>query len=162
LARIDTVKFAFRRYKAGLRFFENDLVAELPGLIISQFPLPDDCHSCLSGDRTALRFDFVDDWYSVLAFLDRDNRSTGHYRIRMQSSLREERGLWKGDDLLLRVEILQNWAYEIVGEEEFFTAVDDGWMRVHAAANARQTMRRFCAMLNDGCLPQEVMDAITT
>lgn len=108
----------------------------------------------------ALRFDFLEEWYSILAFLDEDKRPTGHYHVALQSPLRNELGMWRGYDLLLNLEVHAGWDYKVHGEEEFCEAVEEGWMRVYAAANAREAMRKLCAMLDNGGLPQEVMDAV--
>lgn len=160
MARVDTIKFAFRRYQSEVQFLKNEFIAELPGLLITQFPVTGEERSALVNDRTVLRFDFVDDWYSVLAFLDGDNGSTGHYRVAAQTPLQFEAGIWQGDNLILGIEIMQNWAYTITGESAFHSAVDDGWITVNSAMYARDTIRRFRTMLEDGCLPQEVMDAV--
>ena len=160
MARAETIIFEFRQYQAGLQTFGNDLVAQLPGLLITQFALPEGKASGLVADKMALRFDFVDDWYSVLAFLDDTKHPTGHYKISIQTPLTNEGGIWKGDDLLLGLEIRPDFGYVTTGEEEFLSAVEKGWMRVYTAANAREALRKLCLMLDDGRLPQEVMDAI--
>ena len=159
MARPERIKFEFRRYRSEAKSFVNDRVAQLPGLLITQFN-PETALPGLDDDRVALRFDFTDDWYSVLAFLDEEKRPTGHYKICLQSPLNEENGIWIGDDLLLRLEIRPESDYIITGEEEFFSAVETGWMRVFSAAKAREALRKLCSMLDEGQLPQEVMDAV--
>jgi len=108
----------------------------------------------------ALRFDFVEEWYSILAFLDRDGNPTGHYRVGMQTPLQNDEGVWTGDDLLLGLEVLPDFHYVVTGEDDFLTAVEDGWMKVFTAAKARESLRGLCAMVDGGSLPQEVMDAV--
>ena len=156
-ARSRTVRFQLRRYNSSEQRFENDLVARLPGLLITQFAVPEDDGAA---DRLALRFDFVDDWYSVLAFLDSDKQPTGHYLITIQTPLGNEDGVWQGDNLALGLEVLPEGQYVITGEEDFYAAVEEGWMKVYAAAKAKETLRKLCLMLDEGCLPQEVMDAV--
>jgi hypothetical protein len=160
LARLEIVRFEIKRYKKAPLAFENDMVAQLPGLLITQFAVPHDEHPDGVGDTLALRFDFTDDWYSVIAFLNGDKSPTGHYRISMQSPLHNEGGLWKTYDLVLGMEVRPNGDYMITGEEEFCAAVEESWMRVYAAANAREALRKLCTMLDEGQLPQEVMDAV--
>lgn len=160
MSRSETAKFEFRQYQAGSEIFENDLVAQLPGLLITQFSVPNGRPPGRGDDRYALRFDFIEDWYSVTAFLDEGKQPTGHYRVAIQSPLQDYDGIWKGYDLLLGLEILQNWDYFVTGEEDFCAAVEEGWMRVYSAANAREALRKLCNMLDEGCLPQEVMDAV--
>lgn len=160
MARPETIKFEIKRYECVPRIFENDLVAQLPGLLITQYqvaegecPTPD--AGCL-----ALRFDFVDDWYSITAFLDSDKRPTGHYHVCIQSPLRHDNGTWKGYDLILNLDVVPDWEYSVSDEVEFCSAVEDGWMRVYAAANAREALRKMCSLLDKRNLPQEVMDAV--
>lgn len=160
MARTQTIRFEFQRYRDDPEIIENDLVAELPGLLITQFSVAEGESPSPDADRVGLRFDFVDDWYSVLAFLDQDKRPTGHYRIGIQTPLRSHEGLWRGSKLLLGLEVFPNGEYSVTGEEEFCAAVEEGWMRVYAAAKAREALRNLCIMLDDGCLPQEVMDAV--
>jgi len=159
MVRAESVKFELNRYHGDSQKFENDLVAQLPGLLITQFAIADGT-SRVRQDRLGLRFDFVDDWYNVLAFLDGDKNPTGHYTVALQTPLRNDEGVWKGCDLLLGLEIVPGRDYAILGEEEFFSAVQEGWMRVYAAAKARETLRKLCLMLDEGRLPQEVMDAV--
>ncbi|MDH7481588.1 MAG: hypothetical protein QHH26_06385 [Armatimonadota bacterium] len=153
------VKFEIRRYKSDVHKFENDLVAYLPGLLITQSTVSNDL-ATLDKDTTALRFDFIEDWYSVTAFLDSAKNPTGHYHISIQSPLRNDNGVWKGDDLVLAVEVYSNWEYAILNEEAFSCAVEEGWMRIYAAANARECLRKLTLMLDEHCLPPEVMDAV--
>jgi predicted RNA-binding protein associated with RNAse of E/G family len=160
LARSETINFEFQRYNSFARRYENDLVAALPGLLITQFVVPQSTLSCFNGDRLALRFDFIDDWYCVMAFLDDDGKATGHYRVDIQTPLQNEDGVWKGDHLLLGLVIKPDFHYTIVGEEEFLTAFEDGWMKVYSAAKAREALRSLCTMVDQGALPQEVMDAV--
>ena len=160
MARPETIRFEIKHYNGAPRVFENDLVAQLPGLLITQFEVPLCERPDLAADRLALRFDFTDDWYSVIAFLDEDKSPTGHYRISMQAPLRNEDEVWKSLDLILGLEISPNGDYVVTGEEEFCGAVEEGWMRVYAAANAREALRKLCHMLDEGQLPQEVMDAV--
>lgn len=108
----------------------------------------------------ALRFDFFDDWYSVMAFLDADGQPTGHYKITMQTPLEKEDGIWKGDNLVLALVIMPDFHYTVTGEDEFVGAVEDGWMKVYSAAKARESLRTLCHMVESGSLPQEVMDAV--
>ena len=135
-------------------------MAHLPGLLITQFEVPRNEHPDLAADRLALRFDFTEEWYSVIAFLDNEKSPTGHYRIFIQSPLQNEDGLWRTFDLILGMEVTPNGTYTVTGEEEFCAAVEEGWMRVYAAANAREALRKLCSMLDEGQLPQEVMDAV--
>lgn len=160
MTRPETIKFEFRKYQGGLQSFENDLVAKLPGLLITQFIVPQTTLPCFADDSIALRFDFVEDWYSVTAYLDSERLPTGHYRVAIQSPLKSEYGLWTGDDLLLRLDVYPDFHYAITGEEKFFSAVEEGWMRVYSAAKAREALRGLCAMVDGGSLPQEVMDAV--
>lgn len=160
MTRPETIRFELRHYKSDEKSFESDLVAQLPGLIITQSPVRELGSLAQSGDEIALRFDFIDDWYSVLAFLDGSKQPTGHYLISTQTPLRNEGGIWKGNDLILRLEVFPRGEYVISEEENFYTAIDEGWMRVHAAAKAREALRKLCFMLDEGCLPQEVMDAV--
>lgn len=152
-------KFEIRKYKAGAQKFENDLVAQLPGLLITQFAVSEDL-AILGEDVAALRFDFTEDWYSVIAFLDSSKTPTGHYRISIQSPLRNDDGVWKGDDLILAIEVYPNWEYTILNEEAFLCAVEEGWMRIYAASNAKECLRKLILMLDEHCLPPEVMDAV--
>lgn len=158
-----TISFEFRTYPDGAKVFSNDFVAHLPGLLITQFAV-DNNHSlslAMNIDTTALRFDFLDDWYSVIAFLDGLNKPTGHYIINTQTPLICQDGMWKGDNLLLKLEVYRDWQYSILGEKDLISAVDDGWMMVNSAINARETIRKTCTMLDDRSLPQEVMDAVS-
>lgn len=152
--------FELRQYPEGVRHFMNDFVACLPGLVITQFTLERDTPDGAGSLNTILRFDFVEDWYGVLAFLDAENKPTGHYVISAQSPMVFGDGTWRGDDLLLKVKVFADWSYTVEGEEEFNAAVDAGWIRADAAANARETIRKMCVMLNDRTLPPEVMDAV--
>lgn len=160
MARPQIVKFEIRRYRRDSLVFANDLVAELPGLLITQFEVPHTEHPDGIGDTLALRFDFTEEWYSVIAFLNGDKSPTGHYRIYMQSPPRNEDGVWKTYDLVLGMEVRPNGDYMVTGEEDFCAAVEESWMRVFAAANAREALRKLCGMLDEGQLPQEVMDAV--
>ena len=160
MVRPETVRFEIRRHHGPSKVFVNDLVARLPGLLITQFEVPPNEHPDLATDRLALRFDFTDEWYSVIAFLDVDESPTGHYRIFIQSPLQNEDEMWRTFDLILGLEVTPNGMYTVTGEEEFCGAVEEGWMRVYAAANARESLRKLCAMLDEGQLPQEVMDAV--
>jgi predicted RNA-binding protein associated with RNAse of E/G family len=160
MVRTETVRFEIRRHRGPSKFFENDLVARLPGLLITQFEVPSGEHPDLATDKLALRFDFTDEWYSVIAFLDDEKSPTGHYRIFIQSPLQDEDGMWRAFDLILGLEVTPNGMYTVTGEEEFCGAVEEGWMRVYAAANAREALRKLCIMLDQGQLPQEVMDAV--
>lgn len=162
MARTDTIEFEFRRYRRNNSHFASDIVAELPGLLISQMPLSEDETGINDTDSLVLRFDFIDDYYHVKVFLDENKRPTGHYRCSMQTPLRRVEGIWKGDDLLLSLEVLPGFEYYITGEDEFFSAVEEGWMRVHSAAKAREILRRLTHMIENGCLPQEIMDAVET
>lgn len=159
MARPETVRFELNQYQTGIQVFENDLVAQLPGLLITQFTVQEE-PSSRARDKIGLRFDFVDDWYSVLAFLDDSKRPTGHYLVSMQTPLSNEDGIWKGNDLVLKLEVLSQGDYLITCEEEFYAAVEGGWMRVYSAAKAREALHKICLMLEEGCLPQEVMDAV--
>lgn len=159
MARPDTVKFCFRRFDDVPQEFENDLVAQLPGLLISMCSIPE---SSRNGHGVAgLRFDFVEDWYSITAYLDETKSPTGYYDVAMQSPLYNDSGVWKGIRLILEAEVGPDWEYNILNEEEFIQAVEDGWMRVFAAAKARAALRDICRLLDDHCLPQEVMDALS-
>ena len=160
MARPETIKFEIKRYEGGPRTFESDLVAQLPGLLITQYQVTDGQCPSLEPGCLALRFDFVDDWYSITAFLDRDKRPTGYYHVSMQSRLRHDNGVWKGYDLILNLNVSPDWDYSVCDEVEFCTAVEEGWMRVYAAANAREALRKICALLDKRSLPQEVMDAV--
>lgn len=152
--------FELRQYPEGIRRFTNDFVACLPGLVITQFTLERDTPDGSGSINTILRFDFVEDWYSVLAFLDTENKPTGHYVISAQSQMTFRDGMWKGDDLLLKVKVFADWSYAIEGDVEFTSAVNSGWISEDAAVNARETIRKICVMLNDRTLPPEVMDAV--
>jgi len=160
MARPETVSFELRRYQSEPQSFDNELVAQLPGLLITQFSAFEGESPGQAADGVVLRFDFIDDWYSVLAFLDADKQPTGHYRISIQTSLRNDCGKWRGNDLILGVKVRPDGSYLVTGEEDFCAAVEEGWMRVYSAANAREALRRLCLMLDEGCLPQEVMDAV--
>ncbi|HEY3299060.1 MAG TPA: hypothetical protein VGK34_10425 [Armatimonadota bacterium] len=160
MARTETINFEFRRFNSFIRRYENDLVAKLPGLLITQFVVPQSTLSCFQGDRLALRFDFVDDWYCVMAFLDDNGNATGHYRVDIQSPLISDDGVWKGDHLLLGLVIKPDFHYTIVGEDDFLSAVEEGWLKVSRAAKARESLRALCHMVDGGSLPQEVMDAV--
>jgi predicted RNA-binding protein associated with RNAse of E/G family len=162
LTRSDPVRirFQFKRYNNSDENIEGDLVAQLPGLLISQFAVPDGGGPDPSADTTALRFDFFEDWYSIVAFLNGNKLPTGRYQIAMQSPLHSEDGAWRGVSLILGVEVYPDWEYFITNEEEFLRSVEEGWMRVYSAAKARECLRRLCAMLDEHCLPPEVMDAV--
>lgn len=159
MARPDTAQFRLKQYDDLPQDFENELVAQLPGLLISQFDIPQPPPNGHHG-VTGLRFDFMDDWYSIIAYLDESKNPTGYYHISMQSPLHNDDGVWKGTQLLLAADIVPGWEYMIRNEEEFIEAVEDGWMRVYAAANARKALRDMCKLLDQRCLPQEVMDAL--
>lgn len=152
--------FVLRQFPDGEKVFTNDLVARLPGLVITQFQLNRPSPNGGSSVNTVLRFDFTDDWYSVLAFLDAENNPTAQYLISAQTPLQYENGVWRGDDLILKVRVQADWSYTIEGTEEFWKAVDAGWMDPYKASNAQDAIRRMCAMLNDHALPPEVMDAM--
>lgn len=160
MGRAETVHFELKRYQNGSRLFANDLVAQLPGLLITQFAVLEGESLGRTTGKVGLRFDFVDDWYCVLVFLDQNMRPTGHYRGLVQTPLKNEDGLWKGSDLLLGLEVSPDGDYYVTGEEDFCAAVEQGWMRVYAAARAREALRKLCSMLDEGRLPQEVMDAV--
>ncbi|MHB1001162.1 MAG: hypothetical protein ACYC27_18110 [Armatimonadota bacterium] len=162
MARPESVSLEFRLYPDSFHTYCNDFVADLPGLIITQFLVNQRHIDKYSPDTTALRFDFVDDWYSVLAFLDHANQPTGHYIIYAQTPLMQSNGIWKGDNLLLKLVVKKGWNYSIEGEERFLSAVDDGWMRIDSALNARESIRKICTMLDDRSLPLEVMDAVNS
>lgn len=159
MARPDTVRFHLRQFDADPQEFENDLVAQLPGLLISQFDIPQPPPNGHHG-TTGLRFDFVDDWYSIIAYLDEGKKPTGHYHISMQSPLVNYGDVWKGNLLVLAADVQPGWEYAIHNEEEFLHAVERGWMRVYSAAKAREALRDICKHLDEHCLPQEVMDAL--
>lgn len=152
--------FELRQYPEGVKCFTNDFVACLPGLVITQFSLDRDTPDGSGSINTLLRFDFVEDWYGVLVFLDCANKPTGHYVIYAQSPMEFIDNVWKGDDLLLKVKVFADWSYKVEGDTEFNAAVDGGWMHPDAAMNARDTIRKMCVMLNDRTLPPEVMDAV--
>ncbi|MHB1456335.1 MAG: hypothetical protein ACYC0V_05405 [Armatimonadota bacterium] len=152
--------FELRQYPEGVRNFTNDFVACLPGLVITQFNLERDTPDGAGSINTILRFDFVEDWYSVLAFLDIENKPTGHYVISAQSPMDFKDGSWKGDDLILKIKVFADWSYQIEGDKDFIAAIESGWMQADAAMNARETIRKICVMLNDRTLPPEVMDAV--
>jgi predicted RNA-binding protein associated with RNAse of E/G family len=135
-------------------------VAKLPGLLITQFVISQRTLPGLDDDKMALRFDFLDDWYSVTAFLDQYKQPTGHYRIGTQTPVEVFDRVWRCDDLVLGLEIHPNYEYHITGEKEFLSAVDEGWMRVYSATKAREALRELCVMLDRGALPPEVMDAV--
>lgn len=160
MSRPETINFQFKRYHSEALVLENDMVAQLPGLLITQFTVPSDEMNASSIGRLGLRFDFYDDWYSVLAFLDGDKHPTGHYLILIQTPLQRLDNIWHGCELLLRIDVHPDGSYIIEGDEEFCAAVDEGWMRIYMAANAREAMRKLCNMLDDGKLPPEVMDAV--
>lgn len=160
MARQETIRFELSRYQREPLSFENDLVAKLPGLLITQFMISQKSLPGLDEDMMALRFDFLDEWYSVTAFLDQDKQPTGHYRIGTQTPIEVFDRVWRGDDLIIGMEIHPNYAYYITGEEEFLSAVDNGWMRVYSATKAREAVRELCGMLDRGALPPEVMDAV--
>lgn len=160
MARPETIKFEIKRYEGAPRTFENDLVAQLPGLLITQYQVANGECPPLEDGCLGLRFDFLDDWYSIVAFLDSEKRPTGYYHVSMQSPLRHDGGVWKGYDLILKLDLSPNWDYSVTDEVEFCTAVEEGWMRVYAAANAREALRKICSMLDKRSLPQEVMDAV--
>lgn|GEM_PF-2553202 len=153
------IKFEFKRYEDSDEELECDLVAQLPGLLISEYLVPANGSSAKS-QTEALRFDFFEDWYSVVAFLDEDKMPTGRYRISMQSPLFGKDGVWRGVNLILGIEVYPDWSYVITDEETFLRAVEDGWMRVYSAAKARECLRKLCAMLDEHYLPPEVMDAV--
>lgn len=159
MSKPETVKFELRRYNDDLELFENDYVAQLPGLLITQFNIESDGHGN-SDDRVALRFDFIDDWYSIIAFLDEDKHSTGHFEISMQSPLSHDGYVWRGDDLILDLAIFPSLKYELKGEDDFTSAIEQGWIRIRSAAKVQEALHKLCLMLEDGCLPPEVMDAM--
>lgn len=159
MARPDTAQFQMKQYDDRPQAFENELIAQLPGLLISQFDVPQPPCNGHHG-ATGLRFDFMDDWYSIIAYLDDGKNPTGYYHISMQSPLHNDDGIWKGTDLVLAADIAPGWEYMVRNEEEFIQAVEDGWMRVYAAANARKALRDMCNLVEQGRLPQEVMDAL--
>lgn len=154
------IKFDFKRYKDTDEEFECDLVAQLPGLLITEYLVSNSGSS--EEPFAALRFDFIDDWYSIAAFLDCNKVPTGRYRIAIQSPLVGKDGVWRGVNLILGIEVYPDWSYVITNEETFLHAVEDGWMRVYSAAKARECMRKLCAMLDEHCLPPEVMDAVAS
>lgn len=158
--RPEDIAFELTRYHDDPRRFTSALVAQLPGLLITQSSVYSNEHRPCGNDSVALRFDFIEDWYSVLAFLDANKQPTGHYRISIQTPLTSHDGVWCGCDLLLGIEVMPGHGYAVMGEEDFCEAVEDGWMRVYAAANAREAMRKLCRLLDEGRLPQEVMDAV--
>lgn len=160
MTRQSSATFVLQHYPEGEISFTNDFVAHLPGLIITQFSLNRILADGSSNINTVLRFDFIDDWYSVLAFLDENNKSTGHFVISAQTPLQLKDGIWKGCDLILKIKVQSDWSYSINGEEDFLSATDDGWMRVYFAVNARDTIQKICSMLNDHTLPPEIMDAV--
>ena len=160
VARPDIAKFRMRQYDGTPQEFENELVAQLPGLLISQFNVPQPPCNGHHG-VTGLRFDFMDDWYSIIAYLDEGKSPTGYYHVSMQSPLHNDDGVWKGTRLVLAADIEPGWEYTILNEEEFIEAVEEGWMRIFAAAKAREALRDVCKLLDEHCLPQEVMDALT-
>src|SRR5665647_2361768 len=125
LARPESIRFEIRRYRKPPSVFENDLVAQLPGLLITQFQVPPEEHPYGMADSLALRFDFTEEWYSVIAFLNADKSPTGYYRIFMQSPLRNEEGVRKSYDLVLGIEAHPNGDYMVTGEEDFCAAVDE-------------------------------------
>lgn len=160
MVRPDTVKFELKRYEAPLQKFENDLVAQLPGLLITQFTVPPPSTKSSGVDITGLRFDFLDDWYSIVAFLDNKKRPTGDYLISAQSPLYNDNGTWKGTDLPLGIRVFPGWHYVLLQEKDLSRAVGQGWLKVYAAANAREALHKLCKLLDEHCLPQEVMDAV--
>ena len=157
MVRPSKVRFVINRYRSEPHIYENELVARLPGLLITQFTLPPEEPA---PDRVGLRFDFIEDWYAVLAFLDDRKKPTGHYRLLIQTPLLDSEGIWRGTDLLLHIDVRPDGSYVIDGDDCFCHAVEEGWMRVYSAANAREALRRLCSMLDLGKLPQEVMDAV--
>jgi len=157
----EIVRFEIWHFRTGLESFANELVAQLPGLLITQFTIPQDNHQFANSNSVGLRFDFIDDWYSVLAYLDTFKRPTGFYHIFIQSPLCNQKGIWRGTALELTITVYPDRTYMVSGEQEFCAAVEEGWMRVYAAAKARETLRNLCLMLDEGRLPQEVMDAVS-
>jgi predicted RNA-binding protein associated with RNAse of E/G family len=157
----ETVRFEIWHYRSGIEAFENELVALLPGLLITQFSTPKSNNWLPGVTGVGLRFDFIEDWYSVLAYLDDNKRPTGFYHIFIQSPLENHKGIWRGTALELNIAVYPDGSYVVNGEEEFCAAVEDGWLRVYAAAKARETLRNLCLMLDEGRLPQEVMDAVS-
>ncbi len=159
MARPDKVRFHFKQYDAVPQEFENELVAQLPGLLISQFSVPQPPRNGHHG-MTGLRFDFIEDWYSIIAYLDGEKNPTGYYHVSMQSPLYNDDGVWRGIRLVLEADVEPGWEYTILNEEEFIQAVEEGWMRIYAAAKAREALRDMCKLLDEHCLPQEIMDAL--
>lgn len=156
----ETVKFEFTRHEQVVKSFENELVASLPGLLITQFSVPSESSVGMIDDKVVLRFDFCDDWYSVLVYLDEMNHPTGHYKIYVQTPLVHHGDFWSGEDMVVGMEIIPGFGYLLKGEEEFLRNTRDGWIQAGTFLRVRDTMRTLRSMLDEGTLPQEVMYAV--
>ena len=160
VARPDTVRFFLKQYGGVPQEFENDLVAQLPGLLITQFNVPQPPRNGHHGS-TGLRFDFTEDWFSIVAYLDQSKNPTGYYRVYLQSPLFYDGERWRGVLLVLNADVHPGWEYTILNEEDFIQAVEARWMPIYSAAKAREALRDICKHLDEHCLPQEVMDALS-
>ena len=138
-----TVQIHYRRLPDRLQVFEQVVVAEEGGCIVTLLPMADLRNPVRVGGRTVLEpgapvvwFTYHGRAYDAGRFHLADGTFTGVY-ANMLSPVQMNGSRWDTTDLCLDVWVGADGAVELLDEDEFQAAVEQGWIDAHTAAATR-------------------------
>jgi len=143
--------------------FQQELIEDRGNLIVSKFAFEDlDEPTIMEGREVvangyhAILFEFFEPPLEILKIYDRDAKLTGYYCNVNTKPSRFEGG-YEIIDLFIDVFVFPDMRYQILDEEEFETAVREGWITSEQERLARKTVDRLVADIKARTFPPAVV-----
>lgn len=156
------VEIHYRRFPDRLDVFEQQVVVELPDVIVTLHESPPPGAELAVDGRTVFEpgspivwFVFPGTWYDMGRFHLRDGTFTGYY-VNLITPPELSGGVWHMVDLCLDLWISPSGAYRVLDQDDFDEAVDRGWIDSTTAERARLELDGLIAAVRSGAWPPAV------
>ncbi|TET89232.1 MAG: DUF402 domain-containing protein [Methanomassiliicoccales archaeon] len=157
------ITIRLKRPPDGIENWEQELLLDSPDLIVSEFHFTDlEQPTVLDGETIAengyrcIVFEFTREWYEVLKIWNKEGRLTGYY-CNINTLPERFEGGYTITDLFLDLWVFPDLRYRVLDEDEFKTAIAEGWISKEMAENAQKILAQLLERVEKGEFPPDVV-----
>ncbi|CAN5820797.1 hypothetical protein BH23GEM6_BH23GEM6_08820 [soil metagenome] len=155
----DPISIRYRRIPDHERVFRQLLIAELDQCVVTlleetrlERPVTARGKTILEPAASVVWFTYPGKWYDIGRFHLADGTFTGFY-ANILTPVIMDGNRWETTDLLLDVWLGADGQVEVLDQDEFGAAIQNGWLDVNTAERARSTAATLAARASVGSWP---------
>lgn len=163
---METITLTYKRLPDRVNYFQQQLLYEDEKVIVTSqrvkpsSPIVENGITVLGDNYTAIWFVFTDKWYDIGKIYNLNNEWTGYYCDIIQPVIRSS-DTYEIVDLFLDLWVSPNGSYEIQDEDEFETAIQEGFISTDLAKKARNALTDLIDEVSSGIFPPEFVNEFT-